>query len=533
MEDPASPPVSALAARLEQWSSNANEALTITLLRHGFEESLDSFHPDFTYPIFGEEESIFGYRNLQINLAFAAHNLKPHVRITHDKKWEGVGEVQASDVEGALRPFLPASAFDQELASALRNDASAASFKPPGTILHRYTTQGRLFEIWYSSLADPATKELLRNVQVLVPLFIEGGTAIEVDDLEWTIERWKVYFVYEVDTRPKRAPETSPYALIGYSTSYRVWVLTLPPPLGPSQQAYFTLDPPETDSPDLSSLQSALDLPSRERISQFLVLPPYQSAGHGTHLYNAMFDLFLSNSNTIEITVEDPNEAFDDMRDWCDLARLRAIPDFASLNINTTIPPGDMKMDATIPVDRIVDITLRDKLRTRTKIQPRQFSRLVEMHLLSTIPPLHRNKHRITRKEKSATEGDRKYYLWRLYVKHRLAIMNRDQLMQLDREERIEKLDATVDSVEEDYLRLLEVAEKRQRSAKQRVNAAAHHKEDDLAAGAKSKSVNGSVGKLRGKRHRIVLSEEDDDEAEEVVEEDDEATLPTKKRRVA
>jgi len=33
-------------------------------------------------------------------------------------------------------------------------------------------------------------------MQILVPLFIEGGTLIELDDPDWTIERWTVFFVY-------------------------------------------------------------------------------------------------------------------------------------------------------------------------------------------------------------------------------------------------------------------------------------------------------------------------------------------------
>lgn len=33
-------------------------------------------------------------------------------------------------------------------------------------------------------------------MQVLVSLFIEAGTPLETDDPEWTLDRWRVYFVY-------------------------------------------------------------------------------------------------------------------------------------------------------------------------------------------------------------------------------------------------------------------------------------------------------------------------------------------------
>ena len=43
-------------------------------------------------------------------------------------------------------------------------------------------------------LSDPAAKELFRNMQVFVLFFIEGGTLIELDDPDWTIDRWRIFF---------------------------------------------------------------------------------------------------------------------------------------------------------------------------------------------------------------------------------------------------------------------------------------------------------------------------------------------------
>jgi histone acetyltransferase 1 len=44
-------------------------------------------------------------------------------------------------------------------------------------------------------LIDPAVKELIRRVQILVSFFIEGGTPLELDDEEWTQARWRVFFL--------------------------------------------------------------------------------------------------------------------------------------------------------------------------------------------------------------------------------------------------------------------------------------------------------------------------------------------------
>lgn len=62
---------------------------------------------------------------------------------------------------------------------------------------------------------------------------------------------------------------------------------------------------------------------------------------------------------------------------------------------------------------------------------------------------------RLTQRGKTKDDDDRAYYYWRLLVKQRVYKKNRDVLMQLDRSERIEKVEQTVGEVAGDYERLL------------------------------------------------------------------------------
>lgn len=80
--------------------------------------------------------------------------------------------------------------------------------------------------------------------------------------------------------------------------------------------------------------------------------------------------------------MEDPNEAFDDMRDINDLTFLRTLPDFLNLKINAE---ATIRAKGVAPND-IVDLDYLEKLRRKVKIAPRQFYRVVEMQLLSLIP---------------------------------------------------------------------------------------------------------------------------------------------------
>ncbi|KAI7190093.1 hypothetical protein KC352_g21799 [Hortaea werneckii] len=224
-----------------------------------------------------------------------------------------------------------------------------------------------------------------------------------------------------------------------------------------------------------------------------------------------MYTVLTAPPNILEFTVEDPNEAFDDLRDLCDLQYLRTHnPTFASLRINPNIPPETLKPSQHIPVHLIVPGDVREALQRETKIMPRQFDRLVEMHTLSFIPPLHRSRNRLTRKEKASNEWDRTFYFWRLYVKQRLYVFNRDQLVQAEREERVERLEAALDGVLEGYGKVLERVESadgdagglegekvRPRVRKRKVVGDEDEEEDEEEEGGEGSLGNGSAKKVR------------------------------------
>jgi histone acetyltransferase 1 len=499
-----------LEDEVAEWSSNSNECLNISVVRGDGSEHA-SFQPTFTYPIFGDEEVIFGYQDLAINLTFAAHNLRPHLEVKFGKKFPKLGDVQPTDVKGALQEFLPAGAFDK----APEKDSSVAGWKPPGDKIREYARNGEIYEIWCASLTDDAAKEVLQNMQILVPLFIEGGTTLQLDQ-DWTTRRWKLFLTYQVRDQP--AEGTSPYAFVGFGTSYRVF--TFPDRKNPDQRELKLLSSDEAaqakvnaSSPDdfLASLQTdtvetPLDLPSRERLSQFLILPTFQGGGHGQQLYNTMYTTLTAMPNVREFTVEDPNEAFDDLRDLCDLIHLRATNRaFAALKVNTNIPAEKLKPEAQIPTELIISGT--DAILQQSKIDSRQFGRLVEMQTLSRIPANHRSRNRITKKERSTNEHDKEYYFWRLYAKHRLYVFNRDQLMQLEPDERPEKVESALDSVLEAYVSMLETVEAREQGSE----------------------TTGGTSKRAGKKRRVI-DDDDEDEDEEWEDEDEGEGMPIRKK---
>ncbi|CAI7652745.1 hypothetical protein N7533_012321 [Penicillium manginii] len=445
----------------EDWSCDANDALHITVVQPGDTKpkTLSTFHPQFTYPIFGDDEQIFGYKGLVIRLRFAAHDLRPHVHISYDDRFKAVDDTAATDLLATLKPFIPEEALINlpEYEKNVQEDPSAKDFSPPGKLVYSYDVDERNYEIWAGSLADPAVQRILDRAQVLVSLFIEAGTPLDTDDPEWSLERWTVFFVYE-KVKPT-TPTASSYSIVGYATTYRYWM--------------YQRDRSET--PVVKDVAFPLpelkisELPARLRIAQFLVLPSHHRSGHGTHLYTTIHAFCLADPTITELTVEDPNEAFDALRDSADFCLLR--PEFLKHNVNLNPDPNEIysakKRPTKVPTNALIPTQTLREVRTAFKIEATQFAHILEMYLLSQIPKSHRlaggtNLARLLiKKSKADDPDDRRYYWWRMLTKQRLYKKHRELLDELDLTDRVEKLDDTVRNVEEGYEITLEALEGR------------------------------------------------------------------------
>lgn len=295
---------------------------------------------------------------------------------------------------------------------------------------------------------DPVIQQLITRVEIFVPLFIEGGSYIGREpgtSDPWKApedaHRWTVFLLYRKQPASTDAAK-SDYTFVGYATVYRFFFFQPPtPPASP--KADWDLPKQEVDM---------ADLPCRTRLSQFIILPPFQGKGVGAQLYRSIFAHYLKSEQTVELTVEDPNEAFDDMRDLADLNYLRTVPEFGKVAINTAISLPSDKSSA-VPRD-IVDPKLLEDLRRKTKIAPRQFARLIEMHTMSQLPTS--VKPSFVDNKTTPTKADQhQYHLWQLFAKQRIYRQNRDLLGQIDPPERLEKLNESLSSVELEYARLL------------------------------------------------------------------------------
>ncbi|GMF72307.1 unnamed protein product [Aspergillus oryzae] len=420
------------------WTCDANDAVQITLVQPGEQKpkTLSSFHPQFTYPIFGDDETIFGYKGLIIRLRFAAHDLRPHIHISYDEKFKTVGDTSAVDLIKTLSPFIP--------------------------------------EVWLTRTDD-------RRYEKVKP----------------------------------PTPTASQYSIVGYATTYRWWFYQRDSP----EKGTVTNDP--FPGPEIRPAQ----LPARLRIAQFLILPPHQGSGHGTHLYTTIHTACFNDSTIVELTVEDPNEAFDALRDTADFHILR--PEFLKHNVNINPDPyaelSKKQRPRRVPTSALIPTKLLHDIRSTYKIASTQFAHVLEMFLLGEIPTKNRhaggaNMSRLLVKKYNATDpNERRYYWWRMLVKQRLFKRSRDILIQLEMSDRIEKLEETVTNVEEGYEALIKVFTAREEALMAKQEESGESPETAVLEHSVASSSDSSTRDQRTKRKFTVEDEDEEEEGESEV----------------
>jgi histone acetyltransferase 1 len=501
---------------IEKWITPANTAVTLQLAAQ--DGTVQKFHPAITESIFIHDDQLIGYKEPKIDITFRSNDLRPSVKISFKQKApsEFIAQIKNGedlvDLQAPLKDFFPDDAFQ-----APRTDDTITDWKPPGEKLHSYTHDGKIYEVWSTGLGDKKAIQILKNMKILIPMFIEGGTVdfLNDDDVpenRWTIERWRLFLLYEVNK--------SIYSLAGFSTSYHLPVLptdsilkSLPSKtLGSSPNitevndiaAAIPADSQVTNGDTSFAVNSISQYPARERISQFIILPPYQGSCHGIQLYNTVTSEFLANPFIFQITVEDPNESFDNLRDYCDLARLYADPQFSSLTLPESIPSKELHSHSIVPIALFLTPTLVEELCKRHKLIPRQVQRLIELHLLRSIPASSRSVARIVRKSATGNIDDRKFYFWRLLVKHRVWVRNHEELAQVDEMDRVPKVDSAADALLEQYQDLIEGFDRRLSEGLVKI-------EGQVTSGGAEQS---SSSKYTGRKRKVV-SEEDSDDSDE------------------
>ncbi|XP_019557231.3 histone acetyltransferase type B catalytic subunit [Aedes albopictus] len=285
---------------LQNFVTDALECTRFRLIRDeaDFEDESVVFHPEMAHQIFGEQESIFGYRDLQIDVCFAASSLDIYFNIKYSKKVDDVCSegVKADDVEKALAEIVEDGCYYTNLEEYKKVvKVKTDSFKPFGEKVDEFqisagTSDGatRTFEVYVSDVNDKEFLKYHSRLESFSFWFIDAFSRVEHDPL------WLFFMVYEKYSNNNN--ETR-YATAAYFTVYQ----------------YFSY--PQFIRP---------------RVSQILVLPPFQKLGIASHLIeDTIFKYFVPKENVADITYEQPTDVVQHIRSVADAKRCMVLPSFA------------------------------------------------------------------------------------------------------------------------------------------------------------------------------------------------------------
>ncbi|CAI9719858.1 histone acetyltransferase type B catalytic subunit-like [Octopus vulgaris] len=319
--------------KLEAYKCCSNDVIHFKLVRSkkDVENEDIAFRPDMTHQLFGDHESIFGYRDLHLDLFYTAGALITYLKIKYlDKvtpeKFDGIS---ADDVEKPIAEMMPPGYLTNidDFVSSLEKEHL---FRPPGEKVNSYQIHKdnceRTFEVFKASVLSPGFKNYHERLQTFLLFFIDAASYIDIDD-----DRWTFYLLFE----KYQQNGCVCYAVVGYMTVYNYY-------------AY------------LEKI--------RPRISQVLILPPFQKLGHGAKLLQTFYNDTYERPEVLDITVEDPSENFQRLRDFVDVRNCMKLSSYKRENLSS----GFCEKMST-------------EARTKLKLSKRQARRCYEILRLKSV----------------------------------------------------------------------------------------------------------------------------------------------------
>lgn len=278
---------------MEQYIASSNSALEFKLIRktNDIHDSKVAFYPDVTYQVFGNMEKIFGYKDLIVKMYYTASSLKLYINISYSSKIDTEQfNIIPDNILEKLKDYIsPDFITNIDVFEKCLQDES--SFKPYGYQLDRFVLningEEKIYEVFVVEDESSSFREYFNRLQTFVLWYIDSSNFIDFDDT-----KWKIFIMYELF---KNDNGDLCYTPVGYSTIYEYY-------------AY----------PDKI----------RPRISQMLILPPFQRKGLCAKLLNSIYKHYTVKQDVIDITVESPNDEFQLVRDFVDVTNFHNLKTF-------------------------------------------------------------------------------------------------------------------------------------------------------------------------------------------------------------
>lgn len=272
---------------------SANDAVQFKLVRsiEDLDNEATTFHPEYTHQLFGDTEMIFGYTGLKLKFYFSAAKLQLYFtkEATEEVDPDDAQGIRADPVVKIIEEKLELPQHFTNIDKFVQCLEEDAQFRPHGEKVLEFTSNDRDYEVYLSRRDTQDFEGFLKyheQMRLFLLWFIDGASFIDVDD-----DRWNYFVVFE----KVKVNGNDQYYFAGYSTVYNYY-------------AY-----PQN---------------LRPRISQFLIMPPFQKQNVGHNLLKAIYTHYVPDPKVVDITVEDPSDHFSQLLNYIDCMRLCRLPCF-------------------------------------------------------------------------------------------------------------------------------------------------------------------------------------------------------------
>lgn len=308
---------------------------------------------------FDEDGKIFGYQGLKITVWVSSMSFHAYADITYESSSDrGKG---ITDLKSALQDIFAENLVEKkddflQTFSTEKNYIGSAVSK--GVALQRNTSNSSNsndqshadasdVQVIRFVMGDMTAGHLYSRLVPLVLLLVDGSNPIDVTD-----PNWEMYVIVEKIADPQG---DHLHRLLGFAALYRFYHYP-------------------------ASL--------RLRLSQILVLPPYQQKGYGRRLLELLNHVAISES-VYDLTVEEPVESLQRIRYYIDVPRLLACSSVQSaVNTAATRLKEANLSKRTQSSQLLPPLTAVDEVRKSLKINKKQFIKCWEILIYLALDPV-------------------------------------------------------------------------------------------------------------------------------------------------
>lgn len=386
----------------DEYRCCANDVINMKLVstEKDLKDPENTFFPDMSHQIFGDNESIFGYKGLEVKLYYHAGSLFTYLGMEYKEMIPASYGIGADKVLPDIAEKL-SEGYCTNLDEFIAKLPEENKFKPMGTKICSYKLKDVEYEIYQANVSTPRLQKYHERLQMFLLWYIDAASFIDSDD-----ERWNFFLLFE---KRKNSMAGFEYRICGYSTVYHYY---------------------------------AYPANMRPRISQMIVLPPYQKNGHGAEMLQNIYSFYEKNTDVIDITVEDPSEDFVRLRDFVDCQRCKSLVSFQKENVKNGY-----------------NDSMYHEARTKFKIcksQARRVYEILRLHSTNMADHVEYKNYRLNVKQRLNIPFQKEARDMKKLHSHLSQEEINKALVDTLHDERLKRLDEGYKSLEEDYRRVLD-----------------------------------------------------------------------------